>query len=54
MGDDLNELIEKFKKGVKLTITPDSVYPMWGLSEPVIGKVRLLVCLMFFLVEYER
>ncbi|CAD5219013.1 unnamed protein product [Bursaphelenchus okinawaensis] len=41
MGDDLVELVDKFKKGVKLSIKPDGVYPMWGLSEPVIGRLNM-------------
>ncbi|CAD5226680.1 unnamed protein product [Bursaphelenchus xylophilus] len=41
MGEDLKELVEKFKKGVKLAIYPDGVYPMWGLAEPVVGRLDM-------------
>jgi hypothetical protein len=39
LGDDLVEIIEKFKNGVKVSIVGDPVYPMWGLCEPIVGKV---------------
>lgn len=41
MGDNLHEIIERFRSGVKVSITTDPVYPMWGLCEPVVAKVCL-------------
>ncbi|KAI6181313.1 Infertile crescent [Aphelenchoides besseyi] len=41
MGDNLPELIERFRNGVKLSIKGDPVYPQWGLCEPVIGKLDM-------------
>ncbi|KAI6216178.1 hypothetical protein M3Y99_01834200 [Aphelenchoides fujianensis] len=41
MGDDLPELIERFRNGVKVSIKGDPVYPIWGLCEPVVGKLGM-------------
>lgn len=40
LGEDLPELIQKFKSGVKLGIKGDPVYPIWGLSDAVVGRVN--------------
>ena len=44
LGDDLPDLIEKFKNGVKLSIVGDPVYPVWGLSDVVVGTVSVQHC----------
>ncbi|KAE9551743.1 hypothetical protein FO519_005054 [Halicephalobus sp. NKZ332] len=41
LGDDLPAIIEKFKSGVKADITPDPVFPHWGLSQPVVGRLSM-------------
>jgi hypothetical protein len=41
MGDNLAEIIETFRNGVKVSIVGDPVYPIWGLCEPNVGKVCL-------------
>ncbi|VDM56218.1 unnamed protein product [Angiostrongylus costaricensis] len=41
LGEDLPELIQKFKNGVKLAIKGDPVYPIWGLSDAVVGKLSM-------------
>ena len=39
LGIDLPKMIEMFKNGVKLEIKADPVFPIWGLSDSVIGRV---------------
>lgn len=39
MGDNVAEIIEKFRNGVKVSIVGDPVYPMWGLCQPIVGMV---------------
>lgn len=41
LGENLPELIEKFKNGVKLNIKGDPVYPIWGLSDCVVGRLSM-------------
>ncbi|PIO57872.1 ribosomal protein, L1P family [Teladorsagia circumcincta] len=41
LGEDLPELIQKFKSGVKLAIKGDPVYPIWGLSDSVVGRLKM-------------
>ncbi|CAD6198146.1 unnamed protein product [Caenorhabditis auriculariae] len=41
LGENLPELIEKFKNGVKLNIKADPVYPTWGLSDCVVGRLSM-------------
>ncbi|VDL64396.1 unnamed protein product [Nippostrongylus brasiliensis] len=41
LGDDLPDLIQKFKSGVKLAIKGDLVYPIWGLSDAVVGRLSM-------------
>ncbi|CAB3406591.1 unnamed protein product [Caenorhabditis bovis] len=41
LGENLPELIEKFKNGVKLNIKSDPVYPNWGLSDCVVGRLSM-------------
>nr|CDJ90384.1 Ribosomal protein L1 domain containing protein [Haemonchus contortus] len=41
LGEDLPELIQKFKSGVKLSIKGDPVYPIWGLSNAVVGRLTM-------------
>ncbi|VDP04708.1 unnamed protein product [Heligmosomoides polygyrus] len=41
LGEDLPELIQKFKSGVKLGIKGDPVYPIWGLSDAVVGRLTM-------------
>uniref|UniRef100_A0A8R1IPW4 Uncharacterized protein n=2 Tax=Caenorhabditis japonica TaxID=281687 RepID=A0A8R1IPW4_CAEJA len=41
LGEHLPELIEKFKNGVKLNIKGDPVYPIWGLSDCVVGRLSM-------------
>ncbi|KAK6036143.1 hypothetical protein COOONC_26352, partial [Cooperia oncophora] len=38
LGEDLPDLIQKFKSGIKLAIKGDPVYPIWGLSDAVVGR----------------
>ncbi|CAJ0589160.1 unnamed protein product [Cylicocyclus nassatus] len=38
LGEDLTDLVHKFKSGVKLSIKGDPVYPFWGLCDAVVGK----------------
>ncbi|EYC31125.1 hypothetical protein Y032_0004g1971 [Ancylostoma ceylanicum] len=38
LGEDLPDLVHKFKSGVKLAIKGDPVYPIWGLSDAVVGR----------------
>ncbi|CEF65480.1 39S ribosomal protein L1, mitochondrial [Strongyloides ratti] len=40
-GEDLPEMIDKFKKGVRMNVVGDPVYPQWGLSTPVIGTLNM-------------
>lgn len=42
MGDNLVEIIDRFLTGAKVSIRGDPVYPIWGLCEPIIGKVCLV------------
>lgn len=41
LGENLEELIERFKSGVKLSIRGDPVYPIWGLCNPVVGTLSM-------------
>lgn len=41
LGEDLEELIERFKSGVKVDIQGDPVYPQWGLCNAVVGKLSM-------------
>ncbi|KAI6176132.1 hypothetical protein M3Y97_00765300 [Aphelenchoides bicaudatus] len=41
MGDNLAEIIDRFRSGVKVAIKGDPVYPMWGLSEPIVAKLNM-------------
>lgn len=41
LGDDVVEIIERFRNGSKVSIKGDPVYPMWGLCEPVVGKLDM-------------
>ena len=34
-------IIERFKSGVKVDITPDPVFPHWGLSQPIVGRLSM-------------
>ncbi|VDK55772.1 unnamed protein product, partial [Cylicostephanus goldi] len=38
LGEDLPDLVHKFKSGVKLSIKGDPVYPIWGLCDAVVGR----------------
>uniref|UniRef100_A0AC35UCT4 39S ribosomal protein L1, mitochondrial n=1 Tax=Rhabditophanes sp. KR3021 TaxID=114890 RepID=A0AC35UCT4_9BILA len=40
-GENLPEMIEKFKKGVKLNIKGDPVFPSWGLCDPIVGRLDM-------------
>lgn len=39
LGDDLEVVIGKFKNGIRVKIAGDPVYPIWGLSNIIVGKV---------------
>ncbi|KAL3986190.1 Ribosomal protein L1p/L10e family protein [Acanthocheilonema viteae] len=41
LGDNFEEIISKFKNGVKLTIRGDPVMPIWGLCDTVIGRLTM-------------
>ncbi|VDM36938.1 unnamed protein product [Toxocara canis] len=41
LGEDLPELIEMFKNGVKVNIRGDPVYPLWGLCDTVVGRLSM-------------
>ncbi|KAK6749822.1 hypothetical protein RB195_002059 [Necator americanus] len=41
LGEDLHDVIHKFKSGVKLAIKGDPVYPIWGLTDAVIGRLGM-------------
>uniref|UniRef100_A0A0K0FZZ4 39S ribosomal protein L1, mitochondrial (inferred by orthology to a human protein) n=1 Tax=Strongyloides venezuelensis TaxID=75913 RepID=A0A0K0FZZ4_STRVS len=41
LGDNLPEMIEKFKKGVRMNVKSDPVYPHWGLCNVVIGTLSM-------------
>ncbi|PAV63911.1 hypothetical protein WR25_03282 [Diploscapter pachys] len=41
LGDDLKEIIERFRSGVKLAIKSDVVYPIWGLTDCVVGRLSM-------------
>ncbi|CAJ0567560.1 unnamed protein product, partial [Mesorhabditis spiculigera] len=41
LGDDLPAIIDRFRNGVKLSIKGDPVYPIWGLAEPVVGRLSM-------------
>uniref|UniRef100_A0A0N5C9C7 39S ribosomal protein L1, mitochondrial n=1 Tax=Strongyloides papillosus TaxID=174720 RepID=A0A0N5C9C7_STREA len=40
-GDNLPEMIEKFKKGVRMNVRGDPVYPHWGLCNTIIGTLKM-------------
>ncbi|MFH4978701.1 hypothetical protein AB6A40_005410 [Gnathostoma spinigerum] len=40
-GDNLPEMIENFKNGVKVNIRSDPVYPIWGLCDCVAGRLDM-------------
>ncbi|MCP9260744.1 39S ribosomal protein L1, mitochondrial [Dirofilaria immitis] len=39
LGDNFEEIIGKFKNGVKLIIRGDPVMPIWGLCDTVVGRI---------------
>ncbi|KJH41201.1 ribosomal protein, L1P family [Dictyocaulus viviparus] len=41
LGDDLPDILLRFRNGVKLSIKGDPVYPIWGLSDVVVGKLDM-------------
>uniref|UniRef100_A0A1I7YUV4 39S ribosomal protein L1, mitochondrial n=1 Tax=Steinernema glaseri TaxID=37863 RepID=A0A1I7YUV4_9BILA len=41
LGDDLPEIIEKFKNGIKLSVKGDPVYPVWGLCDAIVGRLSM-------------
>ncbi|CAJ0936154.1 unnamed protein product, partial [Mesorhabditis belari] len=41
LGDELPEIIERFRSGVKLGIKGDPVHPIWGLSDPIVGRLSM-------------
>uniref|UniRef100_A0A0N4ZH13 39S ribosomal protein L1, mitochondrial n=1 Tax=Parastrongyloides trichosuri TaxID=131310 RepID=A0A0N4ZH13_PARTI len=41
-GDNLPDMIDKFKKGVKINIKADPVFPQWGLCSPLIGRLGMM------------
>ncbi|VDK82586.1 unnamed protein product [Onchocerca ochengi] len=41
LGDNFEEIIGKFKNGVKLTIRGDPIMPIWGLCDTVIGRLTM-------------
>ncbi|KAJ1358697.1 hypothetical protein KIN20_017187 [Parelaphostrongylus tenuis] len=41
LGENLPDLIQKFRSGVKLAIKGDPVYLIWGLCDAVVGKLRM-------------
>ncbi|CAG9529969.1 unnamed protein product [Cercopithifilaria johnstoni] len=41
LGDNFQEIISKFKNGVKLTIRGDPIMPIWGLCDTVIGRLTM-------------
>lgn len=40
-GENLPEMIDKFKKGVRMNVVGDPVYLHWGLCTPVVGKLNM-------------
>ena len=58
MDDDMAELVHRFRSGAKISIKSDPVYPIWGLCEPVVGKVCASFVFTFqtfaFSVGYAR
>ncbi|VDO44134.1 unnamed protein product, partial [Brugia timori] len=41
LGDDFQEIIGKFKNGIKLSIRGDPIMPVWGLCDTVIGRLAM-------------
>uniref|UniRef100_A0A914WI12 Mitochondrial ribosomal protein L1 n=1 Tax=Plectus sambesii TaxID=2011161 RepID=A0A914WI12_9BILA len=41
LGDDIAQLVEKFKTGVQYTIKGDPIYPDWGLCDTIVGKLDM-------------
>ncbi|KAM3716181.1 39S ribosomal protein L1 [Dirofilaria immitis] len=41
LGDNFEEIIGKFKNGVKLIIRGDPVMPIWGLCDTVVGRLTM-------------
>ncbi|VDK48459.1 unnamed protein product [Anisakis simplex] len=41
LGEDLPDLIQMFKNGVKVNIRGDPVYPVWGLCNVVVGRLSM-------------
>ncbi|VDK78796.1 unnamed protein product [Litomosoides sigmodontis] len=41
LGDNFQEIIDKFKNGVKLTIRGDPIMPIWGLCDTVVGRLAM-------------
>ncbi|TMS38190.1 hypothetical protein L596_004966 [Steinernema carpocapsae] len=41
LGENLPEIIEKFKNGIKLSVKSDPVYPVWGLCNAVVGRLSM-------------
>jgi len=41
LGDELAEMIENFRNGIKLDVKPDSVFPHWGLTNAIVGRLEM-------------
>lgn len=41
LGENLPEVIEMFKNGVKVNIRGDPVYPIWGLCDAIVGRLSM-------------
>uniref|UniRef100_A0A183EUT2 Mediator of RNA polymerase II transcription subunit 25 n=1 Tax=Gongylonema pulchrum TaxID=637853 RepID=A0A183EUT2_9BILA len=41
LGDNFEEIINKFRDGVKLTIRGDPIVPAWGLCDAVVGRLAM-------------